>query len=84
MALAGLGVARELGLRVPADLSVLAWGDSPLCALVRPAITSLSRDAVSDGGHAVRLLLDCVEGEAPAHVEVRAPELIIRASTGSA
>ncbi|MEO3853844.1 LacI family DNA-binding transcriptional regulator [Acrocarpospora sp. B8E8] len=82
MAVAGLGVARELGLRVPADLSILAWDDSVLCALVRPAITALSRDAVSDGGRAVRLLLRGIAGERPAHVEVPVPQLVVRDSTG--
>ncbi|MFF3441832.1 LacI family DNA-binding transcriptional regulator [Streptosporangium sp. NPDC002721] len=82
MAVAGLGVAKELGLRVPADLSILAWDDSVLCGLVRPAITALSRDAVLDGGRAVQLLLRAIAGERPAHVEVPVPRLVVRDSTG--
>ncbi|WP_061296247.1 LacI family DNA-binding transcriptional regulator [Herbidospora cretacea] len=82
MAVAGLGVAKELGLRVPAELSILAWDDSVLCGLVRPAITALSRDAVADGGRAVQLLLRDIAGERPAHVEVPVPYLVVRDSTG--
>jgi DNA-binding LacI/PurR family transcriptional regulator len=33
MAVAGLGVAAEMGIAVPDDLSLLAWDDSQLCRL---------------------------------------------------
>jgi DNA-binding LacI/PurR family transcriptional regulator len=37
MAVAGLSVAAETGLRVPDDVSLLAW-DAQLCRLTRPTL----------------------------------------------
>jgi DNA-binding LacI/PurR family transcriptional regulator len=42
MAVAALGIAQELGLSVPDQLSLVAWDDSALCRLVRPAPTAVS------------------------------------------
>ena len=39
MAVAGLGVAVEINIAVPAQLSILAWEDSPICRVVHPAVT---------------------------------------------
>ena len=52
MAIAGLGVAQEMGLAVPADLSIVAWDDSTLCRLVHPSLTALRRDIPAYGAHA--------------------------------
>ncbi|RCG29903.1 LacI family transcriptional regulator [Sphaerisporangium album] len=78
MAIAGLGVAHELGLRVPADLSIVAWDDSPLCRLVGPPLTALSRDISAHGVQAARMLLSAMEGspvedvhDEPAHLSPR-------------
>ncbi|GJF34737.1 LacI family transcriptional regulator [Kitasatospora sp. NE20-6] len=81
MAVAGLAVAREMGLRVPADLSLVAFDDSPLCQAVRPALTVLSRDIVAYGAHAVRLLFDVIEGRPPAAVLDHTAVLLVRDST---
>ena len=62
MAIAGLAAARELGLAVPADLSIVAWDDSPMCGLVHPPLTALTRDIVAYGAHAARLLLSVIAG----------------------
>lgn len=56
-AVTGVGVAAEMAVEVPRSLSVLAWQDSPLCALTRPRITAMAHGAADLGGHAVRLLL---------------------------
>jgi DNA-binding LacI/PurR family transcriptional regulator len=63
MAIAGLAVAQEMGLTVPSDLSIVAWDDSPLCQLVHPPLTALSRDIPAYGSHAARLLLAALAGE---------------------
>jgi DNA-binding LacI/PurR family transcriptional regulator len=82
MAVAGLGVAREMGVDVPSELSIVAWDDSVLCGLVRPSLTAIARDIVSYGREAARMLIAAVAGEP---VESRATsrgELCPRASTG--
>jgi DNA-binding LacI/PurR family transcriptional regulator len=83
MAVAGLGVAHEMGLEVPRDVSLVAWDDSPLCQLVHPALTALSRDIPAYGGIAARQLLAVIDGHAVESVQDTAPHLVIRGSTAS-
>lgn len=66
MAIAGLSVAQEMGLTVPGDLSIVAFDDSPLCRLVHPPLTALSRDIPAYGQLAARQLLDLVGNGAEA------------------
>ncbi|MEV6487187.1 LacI family DNA-binding transcriptional regulator [Actinoplanes sp. NPDC051633] len=81
MAVAGLAVAQEMGLRVPADLSIVAWDDSPLCRLVHPALTALSRDIAEYGAHAARKLLAAIDGRPMIDEEAVAARLTPRGST---
>ncbi|NUW32187.1 LacI family DNA-binding transcriptional regulator [Nonomuraea sp. SMC257] len=84
MALAGLSVAQEMGLEVPAGLSVVAWDDSPLCQVVRPPLTALARDIPASGARAAQLLLRMAAGERVAGVEDAAARLRPRGSTAPA
>ncbi|MBO0869238.1 MAG: LacI family DNA-binding transcriptional regulator [Micromonosporaceae bacterium] len=82
MAIAALSVAQEMGLRVPEDLSIVAWDDSALCQLVNPSLTALSRDIPGYGAHAARHLLALIAGEQPvADHRDEAAHLIPRRST---
>jgi DNA-binding LacI/PurR family transcriptional regulator len=81
MAVAAIGVAQEMGVNVPKDLSIVAWDDSPLSQLVRPALTALSRDIPAYGAHAAALLLAQLDGRPVAPMQDVAPRLIARAST---
>ncbi|MFI6508801.1 LacI family DNA-binding transcriptional regulator [Streptosporangium sp. NPDC050855] len=81
MAVAGLSAAQELRLDVPGDLSVVAWDDSPLCQVVRPPLTALSRDIAAYGAHAARRLLSLVSGQDPGPHEEEAARLTPRGST---
>ncbi|MBB5873882.1 DNA-binding LacI/PurR family transcriptional regulator [Allocatelliglobosispora scoriae] len=81
MAVAGLGVAMEMGVGVPAELSIVAWEDSPVCQVVRPALTVLHRDIPAFGAHAARLLLAVIEGAEPRSVQDHTAQLVVRAST---
>jgi DNA-binding LacI/PurR family transcriptional regulator len=81
MAVAGLAVAQEMGLSVPGDLSIVAWDDSPLCSLVHPPLTALSRDISEYGAHAARQLLAAVDGERVGNVEAGTAHLTPRGST---
>jgi DNA-binding LacI/PurR family transcriptional regulator len=81
MAVAGLAVAQEMGLGVPADLSIVAWDDSPLCSLVHPPLTALSRDIAEYGAHAARQLLAAIAGEKVRDVEAGSAHLTPRGST---
>ncbi|MUL40504.1 LacI family transcriptional regulator [Streptomonospora sp. PA3] len=84
MAAAGLGVAQELGIAVPDRLSVIAWDDSPLCQVVRPALTAIRRDLHEHGRLAASLLLEAVAGGAARQVPAPLGELVARGSTARA
>ncbi len=81
MAVAGLAVAQEMGLTVPGDLSIVAWDDSPLCSLVHPPLTALSRDISEYGAHAARQLLAAIAGDRVGNVEAGTAHLTPRGST---
>jgi DNA-binding LacI/PurR family transcriptional regulator len=83
MAISGLSAAQRLGVEVPAELSIVAWDDSPLCELVHPPLTALSRDIPAYGAHAVRTLAQVVSGETVGHFQEEPPVLTLRGSTGS-
>jgi DNA-binding LacI/PurR family transcriptional regulator len=81
MAVAGLSVAQEMRLAVPSDLSVVAWDDSPLSQVVRPALTALTRDIPAYGAHAARRLLSLIAGEEVSAFEDEGARLVPRGST---
>jgi len=81
MALAGLGVAAEMGVDVPGELSIVSWDDSQLCRLVHPALTALSRDVAGYGARVARTLLGLVGGSPPAAYEADPYFLTARASS---
>jgi DNA-binding LacI/PurR family transcriptional regulator len=81
MAVAGLKVAREMGLSVPDDLSLVAGDDSQLCTLVHPAISALSRDVAAYGEEATNVLLALLDGEPAPSRPVETAKLIPRGST---
>ncbi|MFL6122235.1 LacI family DNA-binding transcriptional regulator [Actinophytocola sp.] len=81
MAVAGLGVAHEMDLSVPRDLSIVAWGDSLLCSAVHPPLTALSRDVAAYGSVAAQHLLTVMaEGTVPSRQHATA-FLVPRGST---
>ena len=82
MAVAGLGVAHEMGVDVPSQLSIVAWDDSVLCRLVRPSLTAIVRDVVSYGRQVARILGEAIEGGRVEDRETARGELYPRASTG--
>ncbi|BCJ66873.1 LacI family DNA-binding transcriptional regulator [Polymorphospora rubra] len=84
MAVAGLAVAQEMGLAVPADLSIVAWDDSALCRLVHPALTALGRDIPAYGTHAARRLLAVIAGGPADGFQDQNAHLTPRGSTGPA
>lgn len=82
MAVAGLTTAMELGLRVPDDVSIVAWDDSVLCEHTFPKLTALSHDVVAFGSHVARRLFDVVDGTGSGAFLDSTPKLTVRGSTG--
>ena len=86
MAIGVMSAARELGLRIPDDLSVVGFDDIDLAAHVDPPLTTVHQPIRQKGADAVRLLLAEVEqreANRPEHLRLET-RLIVRGSTGSA
>jgi DNA-binding LacI/PurR family transcriptional regulator len=81
MAVAGLGVAAEMGISVPDELSLLAWDDSQLCRLTHPTLSAMSHDVHGFGAQVARVLFDVIAGQDVASRPVATPSLVPRAST---
>lgn len=82
MAVGALAALRERGLSVPGDVSVVGQDDSPLAAYRYLALTSVDGHSREIGAAAARALLARLDApDAPAHRELLAPDLVVRAST---
>lgn len=82
------GIMRGLadaGLRIPADASVVGYGDLSLESPERALLTTVSQPKQALGEVAVSLLLEeLTEGDAHRHVaRVLQPQLVVRTSTAS-
>ena len=85
MALGAIRAARQSGLRVPEDVSVVGFDDSPLIAFTDPPLTTIRQPVQAMGQAAVRTVLEEIAGTPAPHTEfVFMPELVVRSSTGMA
>ncbi|MEU8383458.1 LacI family DNA-binding transcriptional regulator [Streptosporangium sp. NPDC048865] len=84
MALGVLRALREVGRRVPEDVSVVGFDDVPESAYFWPPLTTVRQDFEEVGGHAFHLLLDQMAGRPSQTRRLVEPELIVRESTGAA
>lgn len=73
--------AEELGRRVPEDLSVVGYDDSPLASTSRPTLTTVRQDITTKGHLAAGMLADVLEGH-PVQSQLLPAELVVRNSTG--
>ncbi len=83
MAAGVLRAARDIGLKVPEQLSVIGIDDIPMAGYLSPPLTTIRQDFQEIGRQAARLLLEAVSDAPPSGKQLRIPaELIIRRSTG--
>ena len=74
--------ARELGIAIPEQLSIVGFDDIPPAALTAPPLTTVRQPLSLIGQRVVEILLGIVAGELPPdYREIVPPELIVRAST---
>ncbi|MEV8443299.1 LacI family DNA-binding transcriptional regulator [Actinosynnema sp. NPDC051121] len=75
--------AREAGLRIPEDLSVVGFDDLPVAALVDPPLTTVHQPLVEMAMAATELALALGRGETPPQIGLElATTLTVRQSTG--
>ncbi|MEQ1702233.1 MAG: substrate-binding domain-containing protein, partial [Ilumatobacteraceae bacterium] len=86
IALGAVQAARDLGMEVPIDLSVVGFDDAAFAATSRPPLTTVRQDVSRKGREATALLRDAIErrvAQRPDH-RLLPTELVVRASTAPA
>jgi DNA-binding LacI/PurR family transcriptional regulator len=82
MAVGVIRAARDAGVTVPADLSVIGFDDMPLASYFDPPLTTMRQDTFAIGRTCAERLIAILDSGEPAHPPVRlASELVIRGST---
>jgi len=85
MAIGVVEAARERGLRVPEDVSVVGFDDTSQAAIVTPSLTTVRQPLEELGRLAVSLLVRIIEKQRLEALRVElATRLIVRGSTGPA
>ena len=84
MAIAAMAAAFDMGRRVPNDVAVVGFDDTPNAQYVRPALTTVALPSYDIGAAAARLLLRLLVGEAVDDAVCPPTRLVVRQSSGSA
>ena len=80
MAIGAIRALRDLGLRVPEDISVVGFDDVPMSSQIVPKVTTVRQDGDRKGALAASMLIDWIEtGEMPESATIKT-ELVIRDS----
>jgi len=81
-AIATIDVARELGLRVPEDLSVVGFDNIPEAALCEPALTTVEQPLHDMGRLAIDMVVSLIRSEPVEKTHITLPtRLVVRQST---
>lgn len=86
MTLGALGMLQLRRVRVPEDLAIVGFDDFEWAAVLRPRLTAVAQPTYEIGETAARMLIDRIEGRAPAEPRrvVLPTRLIVRESCGAA
>jgi len=79
LALGAMRAAKRNGLRIPEEVAIIGFNNSPLCSYVEPALTSVAVDIPELARTATDMLIDLIEGCAiepkrrivPSHLVIR-------------
>jgi DNA-binding LacI/PurR family transcriptional regulator len=83
LAIGAIAAASDMGLRVPADVSIVGFDDMESAAFCRPALTTVRQPMDAIGRVAVDLILEMIGRESQTETCPRValpPELVVRAS----
>jgi len=87
MALGALGVAHQLGRRIPQDLAIVGFDNIPESAFFWPSLTTVYQQLVDVGCIAVKTLHELIETKRKGKQDIEpaatvlTPELVVRASS---
>lgn len=80
MARGALTVLARAGIRVPDDIAIVGFDDSPVATTVTPALTTVRQPSYAQGERMASILLDLLNGGRPQHVTMLDTELVVRDS----
>ena len=80
MARGVLTVLAGAGLRVPEDIAIMGFDDSPVATSVTPQLTTVRQPSFAQGERMASVLLDLLAGRHPRHVTILETELVVRDS----
>ena len=80
MARGAISVLDAAGLRVPEDVAVVGFDDSPVATSAAPQLTTMRQPSFEQGQTMAGLLLDILAGQNPPHGTILSAELVVRAS----
>jgi len=83
IALGAMKRLSEEGLRIPEEVAIVGFDDSPLATFSTPALTTVHQDIRQGGRLLVRNLLDLMAGKDISHVAMPV-EMVVRKSCGDA
>lgn len=80
MAIGALGVLRDRGIRVPEQIAVMGFDDSPAAAAAEIPLTTVRQPGQESGRRMARMLLQLILGERPPRVQILPTDIVVRAS----
>jgi LacI family xylobiose transport system transcriptional regulator len=79
-----LDAARQIGLRVPDELSIVGYDDLQLAQWSSPALTTVHQPLIQMAEEATRMVLRLRDGERPNNLRLDlATSLVVRQSTAA-
>jgi LacI family transcriptional regulator len=82
MAIGTIRAAEQMGLRVPDDLSVISFDNTPMARFTQPPLTAIDQPISETTSRAVELLIAAQKGEElPEEPTIVSADLIVRDST---
>lgn len=80
MARGAITALRQAGLRVPDDVAIVGFDDSPVATSMKPALTTMRQPMFQQGETMARVLIDHLAGRDPERTTILETELVVRAS----
>ncbi|GAB3603153.1 LacI family DNA-binding transcriptional regulator [Microbacterium aureliae] len=68
------------GIRVPEDIAIIGFDDSPVATTVTPRLTTMRQPSLTQGETMAKVLVDLLAGRKPKHATILDTELIVRDS----